>query len=182
MAKGDGLIIMKPSSIVVAGGTASINADGGVDFSAATSLSLNGVFSSAYDNYVITFGSLSHSVDANLSARLRASGTDAAGASTYYYQTLNAVASTVSASRASADGTIFQTGGSTLRNGLTVHVYGPFLTQATAMRSVSASSYQSATITDIASTHSVIASYDGMTFIAAAGSISGSVVVMGYEE
>jgi hypothetical protein len=53
MAAGDGLVSMTPSSIAHSGTSASINADGGVDFTAVTELSLNGVFTSDYDNYLI---------------------------------------------------------------------------------------------------------------------------------
>lgn len=46
-----GLVPIAPSSIVVATGTATANALGTVTFSGATSLSLNGVFTSMYRNY-----------------------------------------------------------------------------------------------------------------------------------
>lgn len=47
----NGLVLVKPSSVVVTG-TATITTNGSVDFS-CTSLLLNGVFSSTYDNYMM---------------------------------------------------------------------------------------------------------------------------------
>ena len=89
MAAGDGLVTMTPTSIAVAGAgsSASINSDGGVDFTSATSLSLNGVFTSGYDNYLLVifheWSGASGGVD--ITCRLRAAGSDASG-SNYTYQ------------------------------------------------------------------------------------------------
>ena len=181
MAKGDGLIIMKPSSIVVAGGTATINADGGVDFSAATSLSLNGVFG-GYDNYLVTYRGV-HSTDgASINLRLRASGTDANGAN-YTWQYLVADGSTKSGARSTGQTyTYMGQAGSSLMSGVQMHLYGPSLAQATAMRAVDGDSYNNAYIFDIAATHSLATAYDGVTLYPFGGAATGSIVVMGYEE
>jgi hypothetical protein len=74
MAAGDGLVIMTPTSIAHAGTSASINADGGVDFTAVTSLSLNGVFTSAHDNYLIVIRYVAASGDPRTRLRLRTAG------------------------------------------------------------------------------------------------------------
>ena len=53
-------------------------------FSAVSSVSLNDVFTSVYENYKIVFSPIAGSVEANLNIRLRASGSDVT-ASNYKY-------------------------------------------------------------------------------------------------
>ena len=184
MAAGDGLVTMTPTSIVVAGAgsSASINADGGVDFTSATSLSLNGVFTSAYENYLIIVGGGTIATGAEtLSIRLRANGTDATGTN-YTSQELFAGSTSVSGGR----GTSMDTGNvagwwTPLRSAFTVHMYGPFLAQPTAWRSVSVTTDGNATIRDHATTHSLSTSYDGFT-LRCPNAITGNIAVFGYEE
>lgn len=183
MAAGDGLVTMTPTSIVVAGAgsSASINSDGGVDFTSATDLSLNGVFASGFDNYLMVIRWSSTS-GGNVAVKLRASGTDATG-SNYTYQTLIADGSaTPSGARYSSETSwlrLMHTD-TAQRVGFNVHFYGPFLAQPTAARSVSVSDYLSAFIRDTAGTHSLSTAYDGVTI--SGGVLTGNVVVFGYEE
>jgi len=177
MAEIAGLTLITPSSVAGSG----VSLSGAkVVFTAATSVSVNGVFSATYDNYLIVCQQAA-SADANLLFRLRLSGTDASG-SNYVFQGLNAISTTVSAARNTYDHTIIGTQGSTLRNGQHFYLYGPALAQPTAMRSVIASSYQSATITDGASTHSLSTAYDGFTVYMASGNSTGSLTVYGLSQ
>jgi hypothetical protein len=48
-----GLVQIVPSSVTVASGSGSANGNGAVEFSGCSSISLNGIFSSSYDNYRI---------------------------------------------------------------------------------------------------------------------------------
>jgi hypothetical protein len=173
-----GLKLIVPTS--VAGSGVSVSASGQVTFTAATSVNVNGCFTSSYDNYIIVCQQAA-SAEANLLFRLRVSGTDATG-SNYVFQGLNAISTTVSASRNTYDHTIIGTQGNTLRNGQHFYVYGPALAQPTAMRSVIASSYQSATITDGASTHSLSTAYDGFTVYMASGNATGTLTVYGLSQ
>jgi hypothetical protein len=177
---------MTPTSIVVAGSgsSASIRADGGVDFAAATSLSLNGVFTSACDNYVLTIrGTWSSSGSTGLQCRLRLSGTDAS-ALNYTFQYILAGGTSVSAARESnvAQTRIGHLEGAILPNGDTCFIYGPNLVQPTAFRSVNVSRNSSARIIDYASTHSLSTSYDGFTIFPDGGSITGMITVYGYTQ
>lgn len=181
MAAGDGLVSMKPTSIAHSGTSASINADGGVDFTAVTSLSLNGVFTSDYDNYLIVLSGSASGV-AQISMRWRLSGTDATG-SNYTRQSLGVSSTTVSGARSSSQTTTFiNYWGSTLQNGDTIHVYGPALAQPTAYRSVTSSSAGNALMEEYAGTHSLSTAYDGVTIYPDANNITGTVHVFGYEE
>ena len=72
MAEIAGLTLITPSS--VAGSGVSVSASGKVTFTAATSVSVNGVFSATHDNYlVVVRGSVQH-----LAAPLRIVGESAA--------------------------------------------------------------------------------------------------------
>jgi hypothetical protein len=50
-----GLIKIVPTSISVGSGSGSVDVNGNISFSGATSLTINGCFSSSYDNYKLTF-------------------------------------------------------------------------------------------------------------------------------
>jgi hypothetical protein len=180
MAAGDGLVSMTPTSIAHSGTSASINADGGVDFTAVTSLSLNGVFTSDYDNYVVIMGH-EGSAAYPVYARLRASGSDATG-SNYTWQYILASSTSVSALR-SADSYWLAADAATTKGGVTISIYGPALAQPTAFRKVDNYPNSGATIIDAASTHSLSTAYDGFSLIMLGGrTITGNVHVFGYEE
>jgi hypothetical protein len=181
MAAGDGLVSMAPTSIAYSGTSAGINADGGVDFSAVTSLSLNGVFTSAYDNYLIVLDGTG-SAGGYLRFRLRASGTDNSTASSYVTQELYAASTTRSGARNTLDnGLLAYWEAST--NSMTLSVYGPYLAQPTAFRSVTANGEGVGTsICDEAGTHNQSTAYDGFTIYPNSGNITGNIHVFGYEE
>jgi hypothetical protein len=71
--------------VAVAGGTATTNALGLVSFTTATSVSLNGVFTSAYNSYRLIIRVPTASTNAQLSFRFRNAGTD--NSTTNYVQT-----------------------------------------------------------------------------------------------
>ena len=179
MAAGDGLVSMTPTSIAHAGTSAVINSDGGVDFSAVTSLSLNGVFTSEYDNYVIV-ARHSSSTDGILNMFLRASGSDATTAADYNRQRVTANNTSITALRTTGALVLGNTGAS-LPNGTMTYVYGPALAQPTAARSVTVTSENGAYFIDYASTHTQSIAYDGFSVNRAAG-ITGNIHVFGYEE
>ena len=70
-----GLVNMVPSTVQQSGGSASVNAQGSVTFTGVNSISLNNIFTSAYNHYrILLFSTTSAAV--NIHMRLRASGTD----------------------------------------------------------------------------------------------------------
>ena len=173
---------MRPTSIVVAGAgsSASIRSDGGVEFSSATSLSLNGVFTAAYDNYMIGIRYTGSVNNVEFFARFRAT-TDNSTANSYVYQHLTAVSTTVNALRTTSNQARFGNT-QTDRNGLTVYVYGPYLAQPTAYRGVSAYAFDGATIVEWAGTHNQSTSYDGLTIYPGSGNFTGLITVYGYAQ
>ena len=83
--KVDGLVPVQPTSVAVAGGSATVNALGLVSFTTATSVSLNGVFTSAYNSYRMLIRVPNTSGGASLTFRFRNAGTD--NTSNNYVQT-----------------------------------------------------------------------------------------------
>jgi hypothetical protein len=180
MAEIAGLKLIVPSS--VAGSGVSVSASGKVTFTTTQAVSINGVFSATYDNYLIVVGSgvIASSAE-TLSIRLRASGTDATGTN-YTSQELQAAGGTVGGGR----GTSMDTGNvagwwTPQRSGFHVYVYGPFLAQPTAWRSVTVSTDSNALIRDHATTHSLSTSYDGFT-LRCLNNISGTLTVYGLSQ
>lgn len=178
-----GLHIMRPTSVVVAGtgSSATVRADGGVDFSAATSLSLNGVFTADYDNYMLVWRGTNSAGQVNLQYRMRASGTDASGTN-YTYEYVLANGTSVTSARTLTTFGWFGNSYQTQRSATTLYVYGPNLTQSTACRCVTATDLSSATIVDTASTHAVATAYDGITLYPSANAFDGVVTIYGYAQ
>ena len=182
MAAGDGLVSMTPTSIAAGVGTATTNSDGGVDFSAVTSVSLDGVFTSDYDNYLMVVTGTMASGGDPYRVKFRASGTDTTG-SDYTFQRLRAIGTGYNGTRftSQSDAWVGQAGDAN-NTGTTVAIYGPALAQPTAMRNVHGGGADSTSLYDFASTHSLSTAYDGLTLYVTSSSITGNVHVFGYEE
>jgi len=171
--------LVTPSSIAFAGTSASIVGNGSVTFSAVTSLSLNGVFSSTYDNYMVAIGT-NISIAANVNARLRVSGTDDSTANSYVDQSLEGNGTTVGGNRTTSNTVRLFPVNNLQRTGVTVFVYGPNLAQPTAARTVTANDAFSARIFDVAFTHNQPTAYDGFTLLPqASASLTGRIAVYG---
>ena len=83
-----GLAKIVPTSVAVGSGTGSVDSNGSVTFSGASSVSLNSCFNSIYQNYRIIINIDSVGVDRNLTFRFRKSGSDKTGANYSYYSFL----------------------------------------------------------------------------------------------
>jgi hypothetical protein len=146
-------------------------------------LSLNGVFTSDYDNYLIVARwDIAPLSDPAIRFRLRTGGSDDSG--TNYSRQYFAVSGTsVSAERntSQAQGTWSDTSEDNV-SGSQLHVYGPYLAQPTAFRGVHVSGYTSGYFFDVANTHSLSTSYDSITFFTSSSTTTGNVHVFGYEE
>lgn len=76
-----GLKNVVPTSVVVGSGSATTNANGTVTFSGASSISLNGVFTTTYQNYRVIFTPSGSSAQNTVYLRMRASGVDTSSSS-----------------------------------------------------------------------------------------------------
>lgn len=177
----NGLAVMTPTSIVASGGSASINADGSVTFSSCTGLSLNGIFNSSYDNYMLSMRHSCVTGGASILGRMRVSNTDDANAN-YMNQYIHAFSTTIQGDRQSSFNA-FRVGvtGNVLRNGDICYFFGPFLTQPTAARHVNVWGVDSGRIFDTAGTHSLSVSYTGLTLLPE-NAFSGLLTVFGFNQ
>lgn len=80
IASRGGLTQVIPTSVSVGSGSATVATNGNISFSSATSISVNGCFSSTYDNYRIVLQyRLTSSAGANGYFQLRSNGTNETG-------------------------------------------------------------------------------------------------------
>jgi hypothetical protein len=175
MAEIAGLKLIVPSS--VAGSGVSVSASGKVTFTAASTININGCFTSSYDNYLIVIRFKATASAPNLQCRLRASGTDAT-ATNYTRQYLDALSTSVAGARSTDSAFTFGFTG-TSESGSHIYLYGPALAQPTAARGVNVSSYDGASISDNANTHSLSTAYDGCTFLSSTSDFTGALCVYG---
>jgi hypothetical protein len=175
-AGGGSLNIMTPTSTANSGGSVSTTG-GAVTFTGVTSVSLNGVFTSTYANYLIVLSELTASQSSGLNLRFRVSGTDS---STGYYAGGFYVlysSSTVNG-EASSNGTSVDVSGTqtTPTIGSIMYLQNPQLAKTTAyqlnMTRHDAGGYRTGY-------HSVTTAYDGFSLIVSAGNTTGVVRVYG---
>jgi hypothetical protein len=182
---GFGLILVKPSSVV--GGTD--NGKGTVSFSASTGVSLNDVFSSTYDNYLISTTISSVSTDGYLQLRLRVAGSDNTGGTSY--STAGDTITPGAARGPFGDGAtsffyLCELDGAS--NGyfykVDINMSNPFLAQPTTattqwsdrnLSTVHRGGYSGLL-------HNVSTSYTGISLLASNGNMSGKVSVYGYNQ
>jgi hypothetical protein len=172
-----GMKLIVPSSAV----NGTVSATGAVSFTAASSVSLNDVFSSTYDNYKIIVSNLTASTGVEVYMRLRASGTD--NSSSIYYQqqqynsstTLSTVRQTSSRwSIGAAEATnanfstleLFSPQTTTKTKGLVTWVQGTITTPETLFQTM---------------THDSATQFDGITIISSSGTITGTIRVYGFK-
>ena len=172
-----GLVLVSPTSIANSGGTATATG-GEVSFSGVTSVSLNGVFSSTYENYVIVLRALG-SVEYTGRVRLRAAGTDNTTANGYIVQAVRGISTAATAFNNT--------------NNLWDNIFYGDATAAVAeyafyRPNVAATTFFTGNFfgrTDYVATvggyHTQATAYDGITFIASTGNITGTVRVYGYK-
>ena len=175
-----GMVLLTPTSIAYTGTSASIGANGSVEFTAVTSLELRGVFSADYDNYMIAMTAITTGNDSQYWFQLL-SGTTPATGTDYTHQYLVGDGSTVGGGRTTSDTSArLAAGGNVARGGDVIYFYGPYLTQPTAMRNVSAQNRSGGIrILDNAATHSLSTSYDGFNWTIISNTTTGLISVYG---
>jgi|DEB0MinimDraft_10_1074344.scaffolds.fasta_scaffold10862_5 hypothetical protein len=176
MAEIAGLKLITPSSVTTGGG-ATASGTGKTTFTGLTttgSISLEGIFSATYDNYLLVIGSL-EGTGGSLLCRLRVGGSDASGGD-YARQQIDAEITTVSGSRSTGQTStrIGNASAASTYSGNHVYVYGPNLAQPTAFRSVSCYHDGGARILDYASTHSLSTSYTALTLFGSGATSPGT--------
>jgi hypothetical protein len=151
-----------------------------VTFSAVASQSINDVFSTTYTNYLINLEA-TQSADADITLRLRVSGTDNTSSNyTYgrYYSGL--VQSIVAGNEGNITEVFFPLGSfpTTRRGSSIININNPFATQNTSVTMQQAGKYFQV----IGGVMSVTTSYTGFTIAPTSGTVTGSVSVYGYNK
>jgi len=146
--------------------------------SAASSVSIDGCFSSTYQNYLIVYNLVIGAL-ASLQGRMRVASVDASGTD-YSYQQLIADSTTVSASRLVAATSAFLGTGDTAGGYGTINVFRP--AEAVATRMKAAFDDGGATVRMLAfdSFHNVATAYDGLTIYPSTSTMTGLIRIYGY--
>lgn len=185
-----GVRAVVPTSVTVTGGGSSgtVGTNGKVTFGTAASLSVNGCFTSTYDNYrvVLTLDSSANSAECDL--RLRASGVDNSSAN--YAWARNGVAGNTGASAPSSSTTALTTfirlapisGTYSCAQSFDIMMpqnasYNTVVTGSGIYVDAIASNWGAFQTNGIMS---VTTSYDGFTLIPSTGTFTGFVTVYGY--
>ena len=177
-----GLAIATPTSIANSGGSASLSG-GQITFTAVNSLSLNGVFTSTFQNYRILLRPTAVSgTDVIISFRLRTAGTDSA--TSYGVQkTESTSGSTTSSGAAATSGRLLFTT-TTYGNYAATNpdIYGPQLAIPTLYNYMSTylDSSGNKYVEMLGGSHHVSTSYDGITLLISSGTMTGTLRVYGY--
>jgi hypothetical protein len=178
-----GLRAVVPTSVTVtgAGSSSSVGANGKITFGTAESVSINGVFSSTFDNYRFIFDA-TPSTSNNIDIRLRVGGVDNSTSNSYIFQLVDLSSTTSSPSRVTT--TAFRGGtltlNSTYTSGFIVDVINPFAAARTNYYATNQDAESGARMRIFVGTHNQATSYDGFSLICSTGNITGTVTVYGY--
>ena len=177
--------IMIPTAAVVGAGTATINANGSVSFSNVTSLALEGVFTSAHENYMILMTVAPAASITSIQCRLRSGSTNTTGTS-WQNQNMKANSTTVSAAGASNQLTfemITLPANANDRNSLIMYVFAPQQSTYTKTQAFAqgrdSSNYQ---IVYTGGLWNTTDSYDGIAWTNIVGDLTGDVTVYGFKD
>jgi len=179
-----GLVIVTPTSIA---GTGVTSSNGKVSFASSTAVSVNGVFTSSYDNYMIVINARSNSNNNTLNMRFRSSGTDLSSAlHNWAYLRLGSNATAYNINGASATEMMIGNLDSTGRTGISFDVFGPNTTETRKVLAVKGSAYQTGIgnllIVSGGAECASSTAFDGFTIFPNAGSdVTGSLRVYGYQ-
>jgi hypothetical protein len=178
-----GLTLLTPASIANTSGTASIGTNGAVSFSAVSTVSLNNVFSSTYDNYLIVL-ECNASGGSYVNFRLRVAGVDASGANYDwgFYNVTDGGTPFALAGSGATSANILRPSAS-FRNMTSFTICNPAIARPTIASGTL--HYNDGATKAVAgvmgNVHSVSTAYDGFTLINS-GTITGTVSVYGYNK
>lgn len=175
---GMGLVPVIPATVV----NGTVGPNGSVTVSTASGVSLNGVFSAKFSNYLVICSLTSSVNGAGVQMRLRSSGTD--NAVNYVYSGFSNTAGGGVAAWTSTSATYWDIGrmSSFTPNGnSTLTVMGPFASTTTDCLWTSGGDNGSGfTFVQAGGFHNVTASFDGFTLYTSSGTFSGTIQVYGY--
>lgn len=172
-----GTVPISPSSIVQTGGSASVSSMGEVTFTGVTSIALNGVFSSTYRNYLITYNANNPSTAYDLHVRMRASGANSSVS--YYWQRISGDGTTVAAAEGNnaPEGILTRSYGNTGFSGV---IYSPNEARDTLITTDAFHSNNVIVKENYVNRHNVSTAYDGIyIFPGGSNNMTGTVLIQG---
>jgi hypothetical protein len=179
-----GLVPIVPTSVAVGSGTGTVNSAGLMTFSGASSVSLNGVFTSSYTNYKIIISGLSSPAGTypSINAYFRASGTNVSSGYYVWGLTSRNAAGIVQqgGSNTSAWAMASQIGASAYSSA-TMEIQSPAIAKITT-GNMTAGGFDSGTAVYTAN-HMFLNNanvYDGFSIVATANNVSGEIKIYGY--
>jgi hypothetical protein len=178
---GFGLVLVKPSTVV----NGTDNGKGTVNFSAVSSVSLNGVFTSTYRHYRISLQLTAATADADLQLRMRIGATTTA---TNYYYGGNLVIFEGTNSIVNGNNTTqwplgsIDTSNANIAQSYTMDIFSPQINRSTnlVLKGWSQQTGGNTYMLNFAGVQNDGTQFDGFSVIATAGAVSGIVSVYGY--
>jgi len=167
------LAVVVPTSVV--GGT--IQPGGSVTFTGVATVSLNGCFTTEFDNYEIIYDVTARSAAVDATMRLRAAGADNSAASYSYVRGFDAGTSRTVSSSGTATSSLCDIGGG--RSLTKLLVSGAPSAAPTKMIMTATGTSTSAAIS---LDHGVSSPFDGITFTVPSGTFAGTITVYGYNK
>lgn len=179
-----GLVPIVPTS--VAGTGVSVDGAGVVTFSGATSISLNGVFTSAYTHYRIVYRATGTGNPYTVGLRLRAAGTDASTAN-YLRGGYISYGITTGSGNYNSSGEAgwlvgYGTNAASIATSATVELDSPALAIYTHANFQMVGYDSNHFVINGGGTHPVNTAYDGFTLVTGSGALTGTVQVFGYSK
>jgi hypothetical protein len=176
-----GLVQIIPTSIAATGGSGSISSTGAVSFTGSvSSISLNGIFNSSYDSYLIMYFGDGSTTAANLQFRMRVGGTDNSTAGSYISQSVQGNSTTVAGVRETTTYGVLGQVGSGNPNALDMKLFKPFFAEKTAILAQMQQAEDVSRVRNMSGIHNQNTSYDGITFFTNTGTFTGTIRVYGY--
>lgn len=181
-----GLSMVPPTSIANSGGSASLD-NNTVTFTTVSSVSLNGVFSSAFTQYRMLIRTTAVSgTNIDVLCRLRLAGTDAATSTTYQTQIITATGTSITTAVGGVTTAVYVGLSSTTTAnyyGSATDIYGPFVAAPTLFTIQSQDYSSTAQYNYLRSAyHNQSTAYDGITILPSTGTMSGTVSIFGYRK
>ena len=172
-----GLKRVVPSSVAVGSGSGSVDSLGTVTFSGASTVSLNGVFTSTYKNYFLVLENITFTAGSTFGARLRLAGSDSSGANYKYGVERRIIATNVAAPFSNNGDTQFSLGDP---NNSTFYAdfINPQDSKVTWYRFQQFGNYAGYAGSGF---FDLTTQFDGVTFFPSAGNITGTISVYGYK-
>ena len=178
-----GLAKIVPTSVAVGSGSGSVDSNGNVTFSSASSVGLNGCFSSSYDNYRIIFNITNMSgLGDRIRFQLRANGSTTTSnyATNGFYWALNGVGNGLEGTQSSYIVVGYSAGASGYTNNIS-DIISPFATRPTNLIGLTVRS--DAYAVTAAGLQSDSTSFDGFTLSPLnVVNITGTIRVYGYTQ